>query len=494
MIDIENLASNVKSEFIGRLASTIFSALITVILARLLDTDDFGLLFLAISVFAVIEIASKLGIGRSAGRYVAEYKEDNQGQVPHIIRFSILFNIISIGIVSIFVYFFYSDLVHLIGEPELIPLFTLGLLFIAFSTLETYTRRVLQGFEAIKLTALLQVLGAGGNFILVVGFVLLGYGVLGAFLGYVLSYILTTVTGLGLIYFKFYNTSEIAESMEDGLARRLGEYTIPLTITDTAHVVDKHLDKILVGALLNPVAVGYYTVGKQVIKFIETPATSVGFALSPTFGAQKASGNIKAASRIYESTLVYSLLLYIPAAAGLFLVAEPTIKLIFGSEYLGAVPILQVFAIYAVVQALTKITSDGLDYLGRAKIRAIARGLTSVLNIVLNVILISVIGVVGAALATVASYSLYMLITMYLIHIEFDLRIRYLLTQISTIIAISIVMSSVVFVVVEAATGIFSLSAVVLLGVSIWFILSISTGLLDMEEIRSLVDCLHSHY
>ncbi len=482
----DRLRSRLKAEFLGRGFAMVFSSLITIVLARLLDPDDYGLLFFAIAMFAIVEILTKLGIGRSAGRYIAEYKEKDQSQIRYIIKVSLSMNLLSISAVSVVLFLTYQDIIQSVGEPELEPFLIVGLLFIAFSTLETYVRRVLQGFEAIKLTAILQFLHKGAKFVFAIGFVVLGFGVAGALWGYVISYIFVAVTGFALIYFKFYQIHDADSSIESGLVRRIGEYTIPLTVTDTAHIVDEHIDTLLVGILLTPVAVGYYALGKQMSKFAMVPASSIGFTLSPTFGAKKASGNLEEARQIYESTLVYSLLLYVPAAAGLILVAEKIIVLIIGSDYIGAVPVLQVFALYIIVYSITKITSNSLDYLGRAKKRAIVRSLTMALNVVLNILLITTIGVVGAAIATVTSYSIYTLVSMYLIHVELNLRIWHLINRIGMITFISVVMSAVVFIALSVISGIPGLILVIVLGAAVWFLLSVAVGLLDASQIRAL--------
>jgi len=52
------------------------------------------------------------------------------------------------------------------------------------------------------------------------------------------------------------------------------------------------------------------------LEFVLVPAGSLAFSVSPTYGEQKANDALEEAARIYESTLQYVLLLYIPAAVG----------------------------------------------------------------------------------------------------------------------------------------------------------------------------------
>ena len=456
-----------------------------VVLARLLSPDEYGLLFLAIAVFGVVGVFSKLGIAKSGARYIAKYKENAPEQIPHILRVSFVFNLVVIGVVSLVLLLGHRHLALALDEPALVPFLLLGTLFVAFESISVFVRIILQGFEEIQLSATIHAIDRGSRLVFAVGFVVLGFGALGAFAGYILSVTVASVIGLWFIYRRFYSSIDAADSIQSGLRRRIGEYTVPLTATSSANVLDKRVDTILVGLFLTPVAVSYYTVGKQVVEFLEAPVSALGFTLSPSFGAQKADGNIEQAAKIYEEALIHSLLLYIPAAAGLMLIAEPAISLVFGDAYLGAVPVLQVLALYAILQSVTKITSNGLDFLGRAKERAIVKGATAVLNAGLNFVLIPVFGVVGAAVATVCTYSLYTAANVFIIHQEFDLQIGYLSRRIGHIVGITTVMAGIVFLNVEYITGWLSLAAIILLGVTVWGVLSVATGLLDIKRVAS---------
>lgn len=350
-----------------------------------------------------------------------------------------------------------------------------------------YARSILQAFEAIQLAAVVKIIQGIGKFVFAVGLVLVGFGAAGAFSGYALRSFFAAMFGLIAIYLFYYRTLEVTGRMERGLKRRIAEYSVPLMLTQAAKRLDSRVDTLLVGFFLNPVAVSFYSISNQIIGFVQTPAAALGFTISPTFGSEKAAGNIDGAARLYETSLIHSLLLYIPAAAGLILVAEPLIGLVFGAEYIGAVPVLQVLGFYAVLVAITDITGHGLDFLGRARARAIVRGITAILNIILNVVLIPTIGVVGAAIATMITFSLYTIASIYIIHQEFDLRIAYLLRKTALIGAITGAMGGVVFLLLGHIQGWISLILVVMIGVLIWAALSTLAGLLDLRKILNAV-------
>lgn len=486
MARTSSLLSRFRAELLGRVVAMGAAALTTVLLARLLEPESYGLLFLSIAVFSVAELASKLGIAKSAARYIAEYKESSRGQLPHIIRISFLLNVGTIVIVGAGLLVVHDRIADFLGEPDLAPFLVIGVAFVAASSLVAYTRLILQGFEAIKLAALIHVVDHTSKLIFAVGLVLLGFGAMGALIGYIGSYLLAATVGLSAVYLRWYRSIPTARVIEQKLPRRIAEYTIPLTATNTANVLDKQVDTILVGLFLTPVAVAYYVLAKQVVQFIETPTAALGFTLAPAFGARTASGNRDRAARLYERAVSAQLLLYVPAGAGLVLVAGPAIVYVFGPDYSGAIPVLQVLAIFVVLVAVNRVTSNGLDFLGRARERAIAKGVTALMNVALNVVLIPAIGVVGAAIATVCTYGMYTVANVYVITLEFDLRLVSLARETATVLAITAVMALIVVVAMEFVTGLASLAGVIVLGATIWFVLSTATGLIEFDDVAAL--------
>jgi len=476
----------VKYEFFGRGSYIVASALVTIILARLLDPDDYGLMFLAISILGIIKLFSRLGIAKSTAKYITTFKERDPMQIPHILRFGFRLNMALLIVTCLTLLFIYEHVAVLIGEQELAPFLFIGILYVAFSTLDYFARRALQGFESIEITAFTKSVRGVLKLVLSVGFVLLNFGALGAFVGYLLAHGVAATIGLTYLYVRYYRGAEQGQ-IENGLRRRIGEYSLPITATSTAGTIERYFDTVMVGFFIGPTAVAFYTVGKQVIGFIETPAKSLGFTLAPTYEAQKAQGNIETTARIFEEGVSYTLLLYIPAAAGLILVSEPLIELVFGDQYLGAVPVLQILTIYAVFHSIDKLVGSGLDFLGRARERAIARTGSAGLNVVLNLALIPMIGVVGAAIATVITYGLYTLANLYILSTEIELRYRYLSERLFATVAVTGVMSAIVYMFVDNISGFPTLFVIIGLGIIIWGSLATLFGLLDIQRVISAI-------
>ncbi|WP_327052354.1 flippase [Halomicrococcus gelatinilyticus] len=489
-MDAGKLARGFKATLGARTIHVAASGLLVVLLTRFLLTPaQYGLLGTALSVFGVAALFADLGIAKSAARYVTEYRETDPGQVPHVLRIAVGYRAMTTLAVAAAFVLFGAPAANLLGQSRLAPLLTLGGAYIAVYSLSTFTTVVFQGFNRVTYSAITRATGSGSLLVFVSVGVLVVGGAAGALVGYVASYALSSAVGVGVLYWKFYRDHEraVRDAVDPGLARRVLRYSVPLTATRGANVLDKRVDTILVSVLVGPVAVSYYYLAKQISTFIQTPAASLGFTISPTYGEQKADGETDDAARLYETTLEHTLLLYLPAAAGLVLVADPAVTQIFGAKYSQATAVVQVFAGYVVLQAVTFITSDALDFLGRARERAIAKGSTSAANFLLNLLLIPAFGALGAAVATVATHSVYVAVNLAVVHAELSLSIPRLLRHVAFVCAITAAMSGAVLVALPYVSGLVSLVAVVLLGVVVWATLAVGSGLLDVRRVVGIL-------
>lgn len=483
-MDLKDAARSFRAMLTARVLHMVASGLLTVVLTRYLLTEtEYGLLGSAVAVLGVVQLFTDLGIGKAAAKYVTEYRETDPSQVPHVLRTATAYRLAAVVVVGVPFALVGTHVAGLINQPEIGHLLALGAGYLAVHSLFTYSLVVFQGYNMITYSAAIRTVGSVARLVLAVGFVLVLGGAVGALTGYVAGYGVGAALGIGLLYVKCYRNADRADQPEDGLARRVARYSVPLTATRGANVLDKRVDTILVGSLMNPAAVGYYYLSKQIVGFVQSPAASLGFTLSPTYGEHKADGQTERAAAVYETSLKYVLLLYVPAAAGMVLVAEPAIRLLFGATYAPAAPVLQVFAGYVVLQAVAFVTSDALDYLGRARARAYAKGVASVANFLLNLALIPTYGVVGAAGATVVTHAGYTGVNVAVIHSELSLSIGNLARHLAVVVGVTAAMSAAVWLVLTSASGPVAVVAAIALGVGVWAALSVVSGMLEPRKV-----------
>jgi O-antigen/teichoic acid export membrane protein len=485
---VDRIARGVKAMLGARVLNLASNGILIVLLTRvLLDPEQFGQLNFVLSALGVVTILATLGLPKSAARYVTEFSETDPGQVPHVVRKSLTFILALVVVVAGGTLLLGRAVANALGTPSLVPFLLAGSLFVAARALTKYFSALFQGFNRVTYSATVSAVTSVSRLPLVAGFVVLGFGVGGALYGYVASFALAAGVGGYIAYTRFYADYEAADAPADDLSKRLLEYSVPLTATRGANVLDKKVDTLLVGVLLNMTAVGYYTIAKQVSDFVSAPASSFGYTVSPALGEQSSKDQTERAAKLYEQSLEYVLLAYVPAVVGLILVADPMVRYVFGTDYLGAVPVLQVFSGFMLVNAVNKVTSDGLDYLGRARSRAIIKSAMAVSNAGLNLLLIPLLGVVGAAIATVITYTIYTLSNVYFIHQELTIRFGFVLRRLAITCLVTVAMAAAVWLTLPYVTGLLTLFGAVFLGFGTWAALSVAGGILDVRRVAKLL-------
>ena len=482
----DRLSKGVKALLGGDIVNKLSNGLLIVLLTRyLLTPEEYGQLNFVLAALGVVTILATLGLPKSAARYVTEFSETAPGQVPYVLRRSLVSLIVLVAVVVAGVVVIGEPVARLAGTPSIIPFLLVGGCYVAAQAFSKYFSALFQGFNRVTWTAVLSVIIGVSRLVFVAGFVALGLGVAGVLAGYAVAAFLAAIVGGVVIYRRFYVPNPTAETAEPDLTKRLLEYSIPLTATRGANVLDKKVDALLVGVLMNVTAVGYYTIAKQVSDFVAAPAAAFGFTISPAIGEEKSGNRGERAAMLYRRSLETVLLLYVPGVAGLILVADPMVRHVFGPDYLQAVPVVQVFSGFILVNAINKVTSDGLDFLGRARSRAIIKSAMAVSNFLLNLALIPVFGVVGAAAASVVTYTVYTLSNVYFIHQELDVDFGSVGRMLGIVCLITVGMSAVVYVALPYISGIATLLGAVGLGVAVWGILAVLSGTLDVREAAS---------
>jgi len=483
-----DLARGLRAMLAADFLRVVSKGLLVLVLARILLTPaEYGLLYLALPILGTVKLLSNFGLPKSTARYVTEYVETSPGQVPHLLRFSFGVNAVTITVASVGLVVASGPIASVLDEPALAPLLVVGVGYVVTRSLASHTGVLFQAFSDVRWSALVRTVNSAGQLLLAAVLVVLGFGVVGALWGFVLAGAAATAVGLVVLYRRFYRRYEPDDAMETGLRRRVLRYSVPLTATKAANLLDKRVDAILVGYFMNPVAVGYYTLAKQISEFVMTPAASLGFTVSPEYGAHKASGDMDRAADLYRSAYTSVVTLYVPAAAGMALVARPGVRYVFGADYLGAVVAVQVFGVYTLLLALDKTTNDGLDYLGRATARAWAKALTSVANFGLNLVMIPRYGVAGAAVATVVTVSALVLVELYVVVRELPLSPRDLAVDTGKATLVTAGMSLVVYALLPYVSGLGSLLGIITAGVAVWAALATVSGALDVRRVRAVL-------
>lgn len=180
--------------------------------------------------------------------------------------------------------------------------------------------------------------------------------------------------------------------------RTLVDFSKWMLANNALSFVRERIDALIVGKLAGPGPLGLYTIAQEIADLptseLAQPvarATYPGFARIAHEPRRLADG--------YLETLGLVVAVCLPAAAGIGLLAEPLVVSLLGPAWLEAVPLIQVLALYGAMRTVSTSTGPVFLALGRVRVEPALLAVYLVLLAPLLLLLVSREGVLGAAIA-----------------------------------------------------------------------------------------------
>lgn len=161
-------------------------------------------------------------------------------------------------------------------------------------------------------------------------------------------------------------------------------------------------DVFLLSTLSGLTAVGFYTAAYRLFALSQVVPKSFNTSIYPVLShlfVHSPDGYRRAKSL----SIRYTVVLLLPVAAGIHGVAEPVMRLLFGTEFVEAAPILRVVIWTLVPYGVTKVLASSLFASNRQVIDLNVNLLGLAANLALNLLLIPRYGAVGCAWSTLIS-------------------------------------------------------------------------------------------
>ncbi len=171
---------------IGMAISTAISALGTIVVARLLSPQEYGLYTIAMVPATMIGLFRDWGVYSAITRYVSFYKAKSQEEkIRPILKAGLCFAMLS-GLLSALFTLTTSDLIasFVFKKPEVASLIKISAIWVFSMALFNLGWSTLIGFEKMGQNSIIMILRSFIKSIVSPLLVLLGYGALGAVLGY----------------------------------------------------------------------------------------------------------------------------------------------------------------------------------------------------------------------------------------------------------------------------------------------------------------------
>jgi len=178
--------------------------------------------------------------------------------------------------------------------------------------------------------------------------------------------------------------------------------TLPFLLINATYIVYNKTDALMLGVMRGTTDVGIYFVLNRISELILFVVIAVNTSLKPTIASLYVQKKQTQLQELINKGSRITVILAFPLALCLIIFGK-YILLIFGPEFVGGYSAFIVSCLGKLFLAVTGLTAVILTMTGYENYIAIAIGSSSILNFVLNYLLIPKWGVMGASIATSGS-------------------------------------------------------------------------------------------
>jgi len=190
-------------------------------------------------------------------------------------------------------------------------------------------------------------------------------------------------------------------AFDRAVARDLMRYGKFITGSSILLYVATEIDSAVIGKVLGHAELGYYTVAFSIVHMTTTQLAKVASnIMMPAYS--KLQNDLVALRKAYMRTLHLVMFAVLPASLGLIIVAHPLIRVVYGEKWLPAVAPLQLLALFGLFRSLAAFTGYLFEGIGQPKIAFIQGAVRLTILLPLIVPAAMYYGLQGAAVTVIA--------------------------------------------------------------------------------------------
>ncbi len=321
----------------GKLANQGLTFVISIILARILLPEEFGIMAIALVFLSILQVIQNFGFGFA----LIHHDNVTQEDWSSVFYFNIMFNLI-LFIISFLVAYPVSDFYNQDQLVPVIQLLSLNFIVSSLSSVHNIRFRKELNFRAREGIGLASTVVAGS---VVIWLALNGWGVFSLVFQSVIRNIVMTIM--------FWIVSKWRPSLVFSIQslKKYMKYSLNLLFTNIISKIFDGLDALLIGKFYSSASLGYYNRAKNLrefpVKFMSPVFSQVMFPLLSKF-----KDDFPRLKRYHVAILhIYSFIIP-PLMLMAMALSEPFVMVVYTAKWASMIPIFQVLCFGAITNTL----------------------------------------------------------------------------------------------------------------------------------------------
>jgi len=460
-----------------RIVAQLVTTIVTIILARLLDPEHYGM----ISIVTVFISLCNIFVSSGFGSAVVQKKDvnDNDFNTAFVISFSI-------SLLLYIILFFGAPLVSKFYRlPELTNVIRVMGVRLIIASLNTIQHSYIQRQMKFKKFFFATLFGTMVSAVVGVLFALLGFGVWALVAQYLTNSIIDTI----VLYFICEWKPKIKYDKKK--AKGLFSFGWKVLCTELIFTLEGDLRSLIVGKVFGSSDLAFYDQGKKYPSLLVTNInSSLNKVMFPAFSRQQ--DNIIKIKEMLRKTIKIGTYLLAPVLIGFAIVSNKFVLLLLTDKWLPAVPFIQIFCIIYLTRPLETTCHQALLAIGKS---GLVMKMMAIINIfALFTLLISVFvfeNVFYIAIGSLMTQLVSLILFMFEASRRLEYSFREQLNDFISPIIVSLIMGVVVFFIGKInLTFLVSLILQIATGIFIYLFLSIVLNLDGFIYLRDKFVCM----
>ena len=389
--------------FTGRVFEYIVRFVFSLIVARIIGAEQYGLYTLALTLIPIASMLALLGLQTGVVAYLAPaIRERDEQRIWGIIQ-------VCAGLPLLLSVFFGATLfllaepIAILGfhDPRLVPLLRIASFGIPLEALAFIAYQIIISYKKPQYSVL------ANNIVLPVTKLLLTIGLLAIGLrvaGIVTAHVIASALGLALIIF-FVNSLFALNRPLNPATRNTGQllrYSLPVHLGWVFNTIRGTLEVIVLGFVGLTTGVGIFAVAQRLSSLGTLPFLSVGNISTPLIADFYNRGELTQLKNLYQTTTKWVVMFNLPLFFFFVLFAIPLLS-IFGADFTFGATALIILAVGNLFYTGTGFGANILDMTNHTKFNSANSALLVVVTIACDLLFIPRWGVMGAAAASAFS-------------------------------------------------------------------------------------------
>jgi len=472
----KRVVSGFMWRFAERSGANIARFVVSIILARLIAPEIFGILAIVTVFMNFADLLVESGFGKSL------IQKENADEVD----FSTIFYFTTATSILLYVLLFFAapTIANFFEYPQMTLILrwlNLRLLITGINIAQTaYATRHMQFKLFFWSTSGAVVLSAAVSIVMAYN----GFGVWAL----VANHLVSSITGTTILLFILNWKPKLTFSWQR--LKPLYSYGWKILISSVLYRIYKEMRTLLIGRLYSTGDLAFYSKGKSFPALISNNSTSIiNKVIFPAISQkQRSADDVKSIMRQSISATSYFVW---PVMIGLAIIAEPLVLFLLTDKWIEAVPFLQIACFYHAFQPIRSINAQAINAIGRSDITLKLKIIKTIIGIAILLLAMNY-GILAIALSTVITAFIFSLVNS-LPNIKLiNYRPKEQMADILPYIAMSAVMSAAIYPIKFLnMSDVLTILVQVVVGLSVYLLLSI---ILKQKSFYFIIDTIKQHF